>query len=161
MGRQKNPGGGTVLQASVTKTSTFVGTAVPGFAGFRELIITLDVTAADRADANETYDVYVYGTDGVATWDLVHFPQIITTGAKRFVAKVVGPILPQNVTTAAPGVAAVESGTLAVGAGQANVVKTLAAGLVRHGPFPDQINHEVVIAGTTPSITYSITVTAK
>ena len=150
------------LQAGVTKTAAFSGTAVTGLAQYNNIIVTLDVTVTDRADANETYDFYITTGDSVAEWDIVHFTQIAATGTHRFTAKVMGEISPTNVTTAGPGVAAVETATLdTIAAGADQGIKTLGAGLVRHGIWGDRINHELVTAGTTPSITYSITILVK
>lgn len=130
-------------------------------AKFRALIVTLNVTAAERDTGNETYDIYITTGDGVASWDLIHFPQIASTGAKKFVASVVRDVVPVEVTTAAPGISSVESATLAVGAGQANVLKSLAAGVVRHGPWGDYLGVETVVAGTVATgINFSVSVTA-
>jgi hypothetical protein len=151
------------LEAAVTKAATFSGTPIelPRLAGYGSLIVTLDITSAERDSANETYDFYITTSDGVSSWDLVHFPQVLTTGAKRYTARLVRDLQPQNVTTAAPGVAAVESGTLKTESGGLNAIKSLAAGLVRHGPWGDTISYELVIAGTVVTgIAYSITVTA-
>lgn len=126
---------------------------------YKALLITLDITVAERDSANETYDVYVTTGDGVGKWDIVHFPQIATTGAKRFTARIVRDLLPQNVTTATPGVAAndeaiIQNDTAAAQQG----IKTLAAGKVRHGPWGDRIGYEVVIAGTVATgINFSLT----
>lgn len=152
-----------VLQPAGTKTANFSGTAQDlGLSQFRVLIITLDITSAERDSADETYDIYVTTSDGVSSWDLVHFPQIATTGAKRFTARLVRDQLPQNVTTAGPGVAAVETGTMKTDtAGAGEGIKSLAAGKVRHGPWGDSINHELVVAGTFggTGIGYSISIT--
>ena len=150
------------LQASVTKTAAFSGTAVTGLAQYNNTIVTLDVTVTDRGDANETYDFYITTGDSVAEWDIVHFTQIAATGTHRFTARVSGLLVPQTVTTAAPGVAVVDTATLdTIAAGADQGIKTLGAGLVRHGIWGDRINHELVTAGTTPSITYSITILVK
>lgn len=160
MNQKRNPGGPAVLQASITKTASFSGAALGRLAGFKELVITLDVTAADRADLNETYDIYVTANDGVSSWDIAHFPQIATTtGAKRYTAKVSGAVLPQTVSSAGAATNDAILKTDTVGADQG--IKTLAAGSVRHGAIGDAIGHELVVAGTTPSITYSLTVTGK
>jgi hypothetical protein len=149
------------LQPAVTKAASFLGETFVSrrLPGYREMIVTLDITSAERDDADETYDLYIITGDGKSEWDLVHFPQIATTGAKRFTARVLSEILPQNVTTAAPGVAAVDSGTLATITGGTNAAKSLAAGSVRHGPWGDRIRSELVVAGTvTTGIAYSIQV---
>lgn len=146
----------TVLQVSVTKTASFSGTAMP-FEG-RELIITWSVSATD---AGGTYDLYITTSDGVSTWDIAHFPQIAGT-AGRYTA-IVTSVLPQNVTTAAPGVMAQTTATLKTDtAGAGNGIKTLGAGIVRHGPWGRTIGYELVAAAApTTGITYSVTVTAK
>jgi hypothetical protein len=145
------------LQDSVTKTANYTGTPMGGLAEFVDLVVTLNITSAVRTD--ETYDFYITSGDGVSEWDIIHFSQVATTGAKTFTATVCGRILPQNVTTASPGVAAVTSATLATVTGGANAIKSLGAGTVRHGPWGDRINHYLVVAGSAPSIVYSITVT--
>ncbi len=152
-----------VLQAAVTKAATFSGTALQldRLPNHRVLIVTLDITVAERDSANETYDFYITTSDGVSSWDIIHFPQIATTGAKRFTALVQRDLQPGTVTTAAPGVAAVTSGTLATVSGGLNAILSLAAGLVRHGPWGDQLSHELVVAGTVVTgIAYSLTITA-
>ena len=89
------------------------------------------------------------------------FPAILT--GFPLTAKILGGISPTNVTTTGPGVAAVETATLdTIAAGADEGIKTLGAGLVRHGPWGDRLNHELVIAGTVATgITYSITFLAK
>jgi hypothetical protein len=118
---------------------------------FEVLVITLTVTSADRTNSDETYDVYITTSDGVSTWDIVHFPQVATTGAKTFTARPLRASLPQNITSATPGVAANDPGTLRTDtAGSNNGIRTLAAGLVRNGAWGNLIGHELVVAGTTP-----------
>jgi len=101
-------------------------------------------------------------SDGQGTWDLVHFPQVATTGVKTFVARITSNAgLPQSVTTAAPGVAAVDSATLSVASGALNAKQSLAAGTVRHGPWGSSIGYDLVIAGTVVTgITYTLQVQA-
>ena len=151
------------LQASVTKTANFSGTATTGLVQYTNLIVTLDVTVTDRADANETYDFYITTGDGTANWDVAHFTQIATTGTHRFTAVVSGGVVrPFTVTTAEPGLAFSGTGTMdTIAADADNGIRTLGAGIVRHGAWGDRLNHELVVAGTTPSITYSITFLAK
>lgn len=159
------------LQAATTKAASFSGTPVTfGPAGLRQLkdahslIITLDITSAERDTGNETYDFYITGSDGVSSWDIAHFPQVATTGAKRFTAIVnLNPPSPVNVTTAAPGVLAQTTGTMQTDtAGSANGIKTLGAGIVRHGAFGDTLSYELVVAGTVVTgIAFSITVQAR
>jgi len=152
------------LATAVTKAAS----AAPSAADYKldrfsELIVTLNITSAERDTANETYDFYIITGDGITEWDLVHFPQIATTGAKQFMARVTsGAGTPRNTTTAAPGVEAVDSGTLATVSGGTNAPKSLAAGSVRHGPFGHMLRYELVVAGTVVTgIVYSITVEAK
>lgn len=150
---------GLALAASVTKTASYAADdVVCNPHHFRELIVTLDVASAAHA-SDETYDLYVTSGDGVSAWDVVHFPQIATTGAKRYTARVLADRLAE-VSAAAPGVAAECSATLAtIAAGSGNGIKTLAAGSVRHGPFGDRIGYQLVVAGSgTTSIVYSIQV---
>jgi hypothetical protein len=151
-----------ILQAAVTKAASFSGTTpvtVP--ANARAVILTLDVTSAERDSTNETYDIYVTASDGVSSWDIAHFPQIATTGAKRYTAVVRADLLPQNVTTAGPGVSAVETATMKTDTAGANEgIKTLAAGKVRHGALGISLNYELVVAGTVVTgIAYSLTAT--
>jgi hypothetical protein len=154
-----------MLQEAVTRAATASGTEYKSryLRKARELLITLNITAAERDSGNETYDIYVTCGDGISQWDLVHFPQIATTGAKTFTAIVTtGTTLPRTVTTAAPGVEAVNTGTMATQSGGANAIKSLTAGMVRHGAFGDRLNHELVVAGTVATgISYSIQVEAR
>ncbi len=130
----------------------------------RTLIFTLDVTAVDRGSSDETYDIYVTTGDDTSLWDIVHFPQVATTGAKRYTARVNLQADPMGtVTTASAGVQAIDSATLAtVTAGSGQGIKTLGAGLVRHGAVGNTFNHELVVVGTiTTGISYSLTMTAE
>jgi|SRR5919197_1335376 hypothetical protein len=149
-----------LLQPSATfaATASIASIVSPRFKTFRQWIVTLDITAAERDSANETYDIYITTGDGVSSWDLVHFPQIATTGAKRYTAFANQELLPQNVSTA--GTAANDPGLFKTDTGGSNEgIKTLGAGRVRHGAFGDRIGAEVVIAGTVATgITFSITV---
>jgi hypothetical protein len=155
-------GGELVLAASATKTTNFSGTEKTSLGGFADLIVTLNITTTNRSDGDETYDFYITTGDGVSSWDIVHFPQIAATGTHRHTAIISGRVLPQNVTTAGPGVSAVTTATIdTIAAGADQGIKTLGAGIVRHGPWGDRINHELVVAGTTPSVTYSVTITPK
>ncbi len=152
------------LASALTKAASFAPAAVNlSLTRYDALAITLQITAAERDSANETYDVYVIMGDGLSEWDIAHFPQIATTGAKTFTARVLAdPNLPANVTTAAPGVAANDAAILATVAGGTNAPKSLAAGLVRHGPFGNYIRHELVVAGTVVTgISYSLAVQAS
>ncbi len=151
---------GAFLQPAVTKGVSFTGTATAVPRNARSITVTLDITAAERDTANETYDFYITTSDGVSAWDIAHFTQIATTGAKRFTANILLDILPQTVTTAAPGVSVVRSATIATASGGTNAIKSLGAGLVLHGPVGLTINHELVVAGTVVTgIAYSIQAT--
>ncbi len=151
---------GATMQSAVTKAAAFTGAALTVPSNVRSITITLDITSAERDTGNETYDFYITTSDGVSSWDIAHFIQIATTGAKRFTASILCDLLPQTVTTAAPGVSVVRSATLATVSGGANAIKSLAAGLVLHGPVGLTINHELVVAGTIATgIAYSIQVT--
>jgi hypothetical protein len=163
MGQYKDNRIAATLLAAVTSPATVSGAALPIGGGIRSLIVTWDITSAERDSANETYDLYITTSDGTSDWDVIHFPQVATTGAKRFTARIlcVG-LVPQNVTTAAPGVAAVDSGTLATVSGGLNAIKSLGAGLVRHGPIGVSLNYELVIAGTVATgIAHSIKFVAE
>jgi hypothetical protein len=153
------------LQAAVTKAASYtLAPADQGLHRYRELIINLAITAAERDSADETYDLWITTEDeGGASWDLCCFPQVATTGVKTFVARLLGnQVLPQTVTTAAPGVPVIESGTLSVATGGANVVGSLGAGLVRHGLWGRKMGYKLTIAGTVVTgIAYSITVEAR
>lgn len=154
-------GSAFTLQTSVTKAASFSGTArTSGLTGYRDLVVTLNITSAERDTGNETYDFYITTSDGVSSWDIAHFPQIATTGAKRYTARIVGGVVPVTVaaTTQAQDVAILKSDT----AGADQGIKTLAVNAVRHGPWGTQINYELVVAGTVVTgIVYSIAVTAK
>lgn len=130
---------------------------------FREMVITLDVTAAERDDLDETFDFWVTTGDGVSSWDLVHFPQIASDTPARYTARLVASARPENVTTASPGVAANDSATLlTTAAGAGNGIRTLAAGSVRHGKWGDRIGYSLDVGGTvTAGVTFSITVEAR
>ena len=152
--------GSALLQASVTKTASFslpLDSNLQLIEQFSALVIILNITVADRADADELYDFYITTTEGPASWDVVHFAQIATTGAKKFVAKVLLATTPQLVTN----VTAANEHSLAVVAGGANAIKSIAADSVRHGPIGSKLGYELVVAGTTPSITYEIIVRAE
>lgn len=161
MANPSQSGRSQVLLGPVTATSSVSATIGSGFAAFEGLILTLTVTAAVHT-STETYDIYITTTDGVSEWDLVHFPQIaaaITSTPKTYTARIASKVLPQTVTTASPGVAANDSGTIETDtAGSAQGAKTLAAGTVRHGLHADTLKCYVVLAGTDtgPSITYQI-----
>lgn len=152
------------LASSLTKAASFSYAPTDlKLDRYSELVITLDIESAERDTGDETYDFYITTGNGPASWDIAHFSQIATTGAKRFVFRVISQgVLPQNVTTAAPGVAAIDSGSLAVVSGGTNAVKSLAAGAVRHGPWGSHIGYELVVAGTVATgIKYSIRVEAR
>lgn len=151
------------LQAATTKkAAASLAPAAYNLNRYRYLIVTLSITSAERDTGDETYDFYITTENAAgAKWDLVHFPQIASTGAKTFVATVQRDILPQEVTTAAPGVGSTESATLAVVSGGANATKSLGAGVVRHGPWGEKIGYELAVGGTVATgIAYSISVEA-
>jgi len=152
------------LQAAVIKAASYsLVPALAEFTKYQELVVTLDITAAERDSADETYDFYITTEAyGGGQWDLVHFPQVLSIGAKRFVARLLSTRLAE-VTTATPGTAAEPSGTFAViTAGAGEGIRTLGAGKVRHGPWGDKIGYELVIAGTVVTgIAYSITIQAR
>ena len=152
-----------LLQSSANKTASGSGTPLQfGSAGLRALrdvtaiVFTLDVTAAS---AGGTFDVWVTTSDGFSSWDIVHFPQVTGGGAKRYTARVeLAAVIPQSVTTAAPGVAANDPSTLnTITPGSAQGIRTLAAGAVSHGPVGEIISHELVCGGTVGTgVTYTL-----
>lgn len=155
------------LQDQATKGATATGpTLTFGPAGMRalratrSLIFTLDVVSAERDSGDETYDLYVTTSDGVSSWDICHFPQIASTGAKRYTMRVELDTRGENVTTASPGVAAVDSASLLTSS--TNAIKTLAAGSVRNGPIGESLGSELVVAGTVATgIVYRLTVQGR
>lgn len=159
------------LQPAVTKAASFSGTALTfGPAGLRalrdirQLVITLDITSAERDTGNETYDFYITTSDGVSSWDIAHFPQVAATGAKRYTAIVnLDPSSPVNVTTASPGVLAQTIATIQTDTAGSNAgIKTLGAGIVRHGAIGKTLGYELVVAGTVVTgIAYSIQVSGR
>ena len=152
------------LQAAVTKAATYAAEdVVCGLDRFSELGVTLKITSAERDTGNETYNFYITTGDGVSAWDLVHFPQVATTGAKTYTARIFSQVRPENVTTTSPGVAANDPATLKTDtAGADQGIKTLGAGYVRHGPWGDRIGYQLVVAGTVATgIAYSITVEGR
>lgn len=147
---------------NVSKSANF-NALVDSLGDLSELVIELDIISADRTNGDETYDFYITSANATKEWDLVHFPQIASTGAKTYVAVVKKNVLPQRVTTASPGVASNESGTMDIDTAGANEgAKTLAAGTVRHGVVGAKLGYYLVVGGTTPGpIVYSIKVTIK
>ncbi|MEN6537863.1 MAG: hypothetical protein ABFD89_29695 [Bryobacteraceae bacterium] len=151
------------LQAATTqKEAVSLAPAAYNLNRYRYLIVTLAVTEAECESGDETYDFYITTENAAgAKWDLVHFPQVASTGAKTFVARIRRDLLPQQVTTAAPGVATTESATLAVASGGTDAIKSLGAGVVRHGPWGEKLGYELAVAGTIATgISYSISVEA-
>lgn len=150
-----------ILLDAVTKGASYAPAAVDYHLDrYRELVVTLKITSAERDTGDETYDFYLITGDGLSEWDVVHFPQIATTGAKTYTARIRADLLPQNVTTAAPGVAADDPATLLTTS--TNAPKSLAAGAVRHGPFGNMLRYELVCAGTIATgIAYSLQVQAR
>ncbi|MBZ5578251.1 MAG: hypothetical protein LAP40_16940 [Acidobacteriia bacterium] len=152
------------LDIAVTKAASYAPAALDlKLDRFRELVVTLDIQSAERDSGDELYDFYLITGDEIAEWDLVHFPQIATTGAKRYVARIFADQLGQTVTTgAAPDLATNDPAVLAVGAAAANAPKSLAAGVARHGPFGHMLRYELVVAGTIATgIAYTVHVEAR
>jgi len=144
-------GNSTSLQDKVTKAATFRPTdklQLPE--RFNTLIVVLNIFSAVHTD--ETYDFYITTTEGPASWDIVHFLQVATTGAKTFVARVHLNTRPQTVTATTLA----EEASLLVSS--TNAIETLAANAVRHGPIGRRLGHSVVIAGSAPSVVYEILV---
>lgn len=155
--------GTKTLESSITKAASYSGSDMAGLGGFRDLVVTLKITSAERDSANETYDFYITTGDGVSSWDIAHFPQIAATGAKTYTAIISGTSRPVNTTTAGPGVEAVTTATMKTDTAAADQgIKTLGAGYVRHGSWGDRIGYQLVVAGTVVTgISYSITITPK
>lgn len=133
----------------------------------KKLLAVLRITSASRADGDETYDFYLTAWKLLASgnygrWDIVHFPQIAADAVAVYTAHVNCEIYPQNVTTAGPGVLAVTTGTMKVDTAAAGSgIRTIAAGLVRHGSVGEGLAYSLVSAGTTPGpITCELDVTA-
>ena len=159
-----------VLQSAISATGDISGARQAfSFKEVKEVTVVLKVTSADRTTGDETYDVYVTTgitlPDGtIAKWDIAHFPQVASTGAKTYVASVkgYGVPYPYTVTTAGPGVAAVVTGTMKTDtAGAAEGIKSLTAGMVRHGVLGEFVSYELVTAGTTPILGFSLVAVAK
>jgi hypothetical protein len=150
----------TLLENAASKTASNAPAAVDlHLDRFAELVATLKITAAD---AGGTYDFYIITGNDLGEWDLVHFTQQAGVTAHTYVARIRSDLLPQTVTTAAPGVLADDSATLSVAASATNAVKSLAAGSVRHGPWGNTLRYELVAAGTiTTGVTYSIEIEAR
>jgi hypothetical protein len=150
-----------LLDSAVTKGVNYAPAAVDySLDRYTELVVTLKITSAERDSADETYDFYIITGDGQSEWDIVHFPQVATTGAKTYTARVRSDLLPQNVTTATPGVSAVDSATLLTTSTHAP--KSLAAGSVRHGAWGQNLRYELVVSGTiVTGIVYTIQVEAR
>src|ERR1017187_2459068 len=150
----------TLLDAAVTKTASYAPAAVDfNLDRYVELVVTLKITAAD---AGGTYDFYIITGNTSGEWDLVHFTQQAGATAHTYVARVRADLLPQTVTTVAPGVPADDSATLSVAASATNAPKSLAAGSVRHGPWGNTLRYELVAASSvTTGVTYSVEVQAR
>jgi hypothetical protein len=153
-----------LLENAATKTANFslAATTERRLDRFTELVITLAITAATHT--TETYDFYITTGDGWSTWDVVHFPQIATTGVKTFTARITSQNqIPTNVTTANPGVSANDTAIFQTDTAGANQgIKTLGAGIVRHAPWGSCLGYELVCAGGgSPSISYTISVQGR
>jgi hypothetical protein len=135
----------------------------------KEVTVAFKIASADRTTGDETYDLYI--TTGIrlpdgtfAKWDIAHFPQIAATGVKTYVATIkgYGVPYPSTITTAGPGVAAINTGTMKTDtAAAAEGIKSLTAGMVRHGVLGEFISYELVCAGTTPILGFSVSAVAK
>lgn len=152
-----------ILEPSITKLADYSGALTDRrLARFSELVITLDILSAERDSADETYDFYITTGEGDSAWDIVHFPQIASTGVKRYTARLLSARIAE-VTTATPGTSAECSGTFKTDtAGAGEGIKTLGAGKARHGPWGSKIGYELVIAGTVVTgVNYSIRMQAR
>ena len=132
-----------VLRASAVKTGagTDTGDAVKLNDTLREMVVTLDVTAA-ATDVGDTLDVYVDTSfDGGTTWvNIGHFTQILGNGgAKKFImAFKANPIAASNSVSASADQAA--AAALQIG-------------------FGDQIRYRGVVAESSTvnaAFTYSV-----
>lgn len=141
-------GGAFTLLSTTTQTADTTGSYKTGLGGFGTITVTWDIDAADRADANETYDLYIQMSDGASDWDVVHFPQVITTGEKHYTASFKCNLSNTNILK-----------TDTSGADQGT--RTLAANSTRDGICGDRLRYDIDVGGTTPSMTHSIIVTVK
>lgn len=146
------------LQARQSRAADFTGDYVALDKPAR-LLVCLEIFSAERDSADETYQIHITTKAGDFEWDIAAFPQIATTGAKKFVMTIDCQLSPKTVTTAAPGVEAVRSGSLAVETGGTNAIKSLGAGLARHGMVGEFIGHSLDVSGsiTANGIDYAIT----
>ncbi len=154
------------LDSPIADNTTLAATTVVApinlkIGNFQELIVTLHIVSMDRTSSDETADFYITMGDDQSVWDIIHFPQIATTGAKTYTARVLSE-RQAEVTTATPGVAAEPTSIMKTDTSGSNEGKrTLAAGKVRNGPFADYLGYDCVIAGTAPSVVFTITVTGN
>lgn len=134
--------------------------------GYRELIVTLQVAAADSGGTYNIYLVNAARLPGKATavggWDMVSFTQLASVTSKIYQARVFSERFAE-VTSATPGIAAeppaiMETETV----GSAQGYGTLAAGKVRHGPFGDWLG-VYVVAGSSPTtgLTFQLDIQAS
>jgi hypothetical protein len=146
------------LAAALTKSASFsMAPTNMKLNRYRELVITLDITSAERDSGDETYDFYITTGDGSSSWDICHFPQIATTGVKQYVMRLFGDY--PSKTVASNGAETVEASLLT---SSTNATKTLAAGSLRHGPWANRLGYELVIAGTVATgVTYSIRIEGR
>lgn len=143
----------TTFAASVAETMVDLK-----LAGYKYIVATLDITAAERDSSDELYDVYLVMGDGKAKWDIAHFTQVATTGAKRMVMRISAERIAE-VTGATPGIVAEPPAILLTSS--TNAPGSLGSGIVRHGPFADFIGVKVVVAGTVATgIVCSLDITA-
>jgi hypothetical protein len=160
----------TAAEFAVSATQDFFNLAQDfGRDPVREVLLTLRVTAADRTTGNETYDFYVWSYHKLpcgkfSRWDIYHFPQI-AADAEAIHTAILKPDPPEpiNVTTAGPGVAAVNTATLAtITAGSGQAIRTLGAGYALHGFLGEGLGFSVAGGGTTPGpVTFELVATAK
>jgi hypothetical protein len=153
------------LDENVTKNVSYAPAALDLKLGrYRELSVTLQIFSASRDNGNETYDFYLICGNALGEWDLAHFPQIASTGAKVYEARILADLQPETITTgAAPDVATNDPAILRIDTAGANQgPKTLAAGVVRHGPFGHKLRYELVV-GNVPiaGVNYTLRVKAR
>ena len=159
--------------ASATPSTLIFDNVIPGTAtsadkrfgqdGVQRVTAVLRCTAHDNTTTNETYQFYLTtfktlpsGTK--ARWDLGAF--IVISGATAAVIQVMT-VMGQTtapVLYAANGTTGVDVSVLTVTtAGAGTGIRTIGAGLVRHGRIGEGLSYSLVGGGTTPGpITYEL-----
>jgi len=153
------------LDVNVTKNVNYAPSSLDLKMGrFREMVATLQIFSASRDAGTETYDFYLISGDGMGEWDIAHWPQIASTGAKVYEARLFADIVPGVVTTGAnPDVLLNDPGTIKTDTASSNQgPKTLAAGTVRHGPWGHKLRYELVVTNApVAGVNYTIKIQAR